>query len=53
MNGLLFVGMFFISFGITRLVCVEEMDWLSTATIAGGLFALILLGCVELAGGII
>ena len=49
MNGLLFVGVFFIIFGVTRLICTEEMDWLGTATIVSGLFALILLGCVELA----
>ena len=53
MNGLLFVGVFFIIFGVTRLICAEEADWLVTATIVSGLFALILLGCVELAGGII
>ena len=53
MNGLLFVGVFFIIFGITRLICTEEIDWLCTSTIISGLFALILLGCVELAEGII
>ncbi len=53
MNGLLIVGVFFIIFGVTRLTCTEEMDWLGTATIISGLFALILLGCVELVEGII